>query len=104
MARQYLVDVYNLAYMEALRTSADGTLAAIADKAVKESRYHLRRSHDWMLRLGMAQTKAASDCSAPWTNCGVTPGCSHRTRWSRAWRMPESVWMRRPCAPPGSRR
>ena len=52
MARQYLVDVYNLAYMEALRTSADGTLAAIADKAVKESRYHLRRSHDWMLRLG----------------------------------------------------
>ena len=52
MARQYLVDVYNLAYMEALQLSADETLAAIAGKAVKESRYHLRRSHDWMLRLG----------------------------------------------------
>lgn len=52
MARQYLVDVYNLAYMQALQQSADETLAAIADKAVKESRYHLRRSHDWMLRLG----------------------------------------------------
>ena len=52
MARQYLVDVYNLAYMEALRQSADETLAAIAEKAVKESRYHLRRSRDWMLRLG----------------------------------------------------
>lgn len=52
MARQYFVDVYSLAYMEALQNSSDETLAAIADKAVKESRYHLRRSHDWMLRLG----------------------------------------------------
>jgi ring-1,2-phenylacetyl-CoA epoxidase subunit PaaC len=52
MARQYFVDVYSLAYMEALQKSSDETLAAIADKAVKESRYHLRRSHDWMLRLG----------------------------------------------------
>ncbi len=52
MARQYLVDAYNLAYMESLRQSADNTLAAIAEKAVKESSYHLRRSHDWMLRLG----------------------------------------------------
>ena len=52
MARQYLVDVYNLAYMQALQQSTDKTLAAIADKAVKESRYHLRRSRDWMLRLG----------------------------------------------------
>lgn len=52
MARQYFVDVYSLAYMEALQQSSDETLAAIADKAVKESRYHLRRSHDWMLRLG----------------------------------------------------
>ncbi len=52
MARQYFIDVYSLAYMEALQKSSDATLAAIADKAVKESRYHLRRSHDWMLRLG----------------------------------------------------
>jgi ring-1,2-phenylacetyl-CoA epoxidase subunit PaaC len=52
MARQYFIDVYSLAYMEALQGSKDETLAAIAAKAVKESRYHLRRSHDWMLRLG----------------------------------------------------
>ena len=52
MARQYFIDVYSLAYMQALQKSADATLAAIADKAVKESRYHLRRSYDWMLRLG----------------------------------------------------
>lgn len=52
IARQYFVDVYSLAYMEALQNSGDETLAAIASKTVKESRYHLRRSYDWMLRLG----------------------------------------------------
>lgn len=52
MARQYFIDVYSLAFMEQLQKSGDETLAAIADKAVKESRYHLRRSYDWMLRLG----------------------------------------------------
>ena len=52
IVRQFLVDVYSLAYMEALQQSSDPQLAAIADKAVKESRYHLRRSRDWMVRLG----------------------------------------------------
>jgi ring-1,2-phenylacetyl-CoA epoxidase subunit PaaC len=52
MARQYLVDEFSFAFMQALLRSSDQTLAAIAGKAVKESRYHLRRSRDWMLRLG----------------------------------------------------
>ena len=52
LARQYLVDEFSLAFMERLQDSSDETLAAIAAKAVKECRYHLRRSHDWMLRLG----------------------------------------------------
>ncbi|PLW82374.1 phenylacetate-CoA oxygenase subunit PaaI [Kineobactrum sediminis] len=52
MARQYLIDEYSLAFMEQMLSSTDPTLAAIAAKAVKESRYHLRRSRDWVLRLG----------------------------------------------------
>ncbi len=52
MARQYLVDEFNLAFMGQLMSSSDATLAAIATKAVKECQYHLRRSRDWMLRLG----------------------------------------------------
>ncbi|MCZ6831852.1 MAG: phenylacetate-CoA oxygenase subunit PaaC [Gammaproteobacteria bacterium] len=52
MARQYLVDVHSVAFMTDLQSSTDATLAAIAGKAVKESNYHLRRSRDWMLRLG----------------------------------------------------
>ena len=35
-----------------MRGSSEPALAAIGEKAVKESTYHLRRSRDWMLRLG----------------------------------------------------
>ncbi len=52
MARQYLLDAFDLLFQQALTESSDATLAAIAAKAVKESRYHLRRSRDWVLRLG----------------------------------------------------
>lgn len=51
-ARQFLIDAFNLCFLERLAASTDAQLAAIAAKAVKESRYHLRRSRDWMLRLG----------------------------------------------------
>lgn len=52
LCRQFLYDAFSLPFMEALCASRDPQLAAIAAKAVKESRYHLRRSRDWMLRLG----------------------------------------------------
>ena len=51
MARQFLVDSYSVPCMEQLCTSSDRQLAAIGAKAIKESRYHLRRSHHWLLRL-----------------------------------------------------
>ena len=52
LARQLMVDVYDTVYFAALEHSRDPMLAAIAAKAVKESRYHLRRSEDWIKRLG----------------------------------------------------
>ena len=52
MARQFLVDVFNVEYMTQLQRSADSQIAAIAGKAVKECHYHLRRSHEWVVRLG----------------------------------------------------
>lgn len=50
--RQLLVDVFNTLYLPELLKSSDPTLAGIAAKAIKETRYHLRRSHEWVLRLG----------------------------------------------------
>ena len=52
LARQLMIDVYDLAFFTRLAQSADATLAGIAGKAVKESHYHLRRSEDWIKRLG----------------------------------------------------
>jgi ring-1,2-phenylacetyl-CoA epoxidase subunit PaaC len=52
MARQLMVDAYDIGFFSSLMQSKDPTLAAIAAKAIKESRYHLRRSEDWIRRLG----------------------------------------------------
>lgn len=52
IVRQFLFSVYAAHQWEALTTSKDADLAGIAAKALKESRYHVRHSADWMLRLG----------------------------------------------------
>jgi ring-1,2-phenylacetyl-CoA epoxidase subunit PaaC len=52
MARQFLIDTFEVAYFEALCGSRDETISAIAARTLKECRYHLRRSRDWVLRLG----------------------------------------------------
>jgi len=52
MARQLMIDAYDIGFFNGLAQSSDPMLAAIAAKAIKESRYHLRRSQDWIIRLG----------------------------------------------------
>jgi ring-1,2-phenylacetyl-CoA epoxidase subunit PaaC len=51
-ARQFMIDAYDVLFFEAMLSSKDEQLAAIAGKSVKESRYHLRHSSEWMRRLG----------------------------------------------------
>ena len=52
VARQFLVDSYNIYLYQRLAESSDKRLAGIAEKAVKEIRYHLRHASEWMIRLG----------------------------------------------------
>lgn len=52
IARQCVLDVWRLETFERLTTSSDVRLAAIAAKAVREIRYHLRYSSAWLVRLG----------------------------------------------------
>ncbi|OUS00479.1 phenylacetate-CoA oxygenase subunit PaaI [Flavobacteriales bacterium 33_180_T64] len=52
IGRQFLFDVYHLAFLSELQKSADLTLSAIANKCVKEVSYHERFSSDWIKRLG----------------------------------------------------
>lgn len=62
MIRQLIVDTYNLEYLSKLEKSTDATLAAIASKALKESRYHFRRSREWILRLGGGTEESHTRC------------------------------------------
>ena len=52
IVRQVLLDAFQLALYERLTSSRDERLAAVAEKAVKETRYHLRYSAGWLVRLG----------------------------------------------------
>lgn len=52
VARQFLFDVYDVVLLEALTTSSNTELAAIAAKSLKEARYHVRHSGEWMIKLG----------------------------------------------------
>ncbi len=52
IARQFLFDEFHLLLLEELQNSHDETLAAIAKKSIKEVRYHVRFSSDWIKRLG----------------------------------------------------
>ena len=50
--RQFLFDAFRLPFFEALTLSKDETLAAIAEKSLKETKYHYRHSAEWVIRLG----------------------------------------------------
>ena len=52
IVRQFLIDAWQLELYERLQESKDPRLAEIAAKAVKETRYHLRYSAGWLVRLG----------------------------------------------------
>ena len=52
MMRQFLFDAWRKPLFERLAKAKDSTLAAIADKSLKETKYHLRHSSEWVIRLG----------------------------------------------------
>jgi len=52
MMRQFLFDVHSVLLWDALAGAKQETLAAIAAKSLKEDKYHLRHSSEWVVRLG----------------------------------------------------
>ena len=52
IARQFFYSVFDYLQMEALAKSKNADIAGIAAKAVKEAKYHVRHSADWMVKLG----------------------------------------------------
>lgn len=52
MVRQFLFDAFRKPLYEKLQASNDKQLAAIAEKSLKETRYHLKHSSEWIIRMG----------------------------------------------------
>lgn len=52
MVRQFLFDAFRKPLYEALIKSSDEQIAAIAEKSLKETKYHLKHSSEWVIRLG----------------------------------------------------
>ncbi len=52
IVRQWLIDSWQLDIYAALERGVDTRLAAIAAKAIRETRYHYRFSSGWLVRLG----------------------------------------------------
>lgn len=71
--RQFLFDAWSVQLLDALSRSSHAELAAISAKALKETRYHVRHSAGWVVRLGdgtaesHARMQAALDELWPWT-------------------------------------
>jgi ring-1,2-phenylacetyl-CoA epoxidase subunit PaaC len=52
MLRQFFIDNFNVLLYTQLSKSEDQIIAGIAQKAIKESTYHLRHSSRWIVRFG----------------------------------------------------
>lgn len=74
IVRHFLYAALMVPLWEALTRSTDTELAAIAAKSVKEMRYHLAHTRDWLVRFGdgteesHARAQAALDWLMPYTN------------------------------------
>ena len=52
IVRNFLYSAFMVLVWDKLQNSQDSQLAAIAGKSLKEVRYHLRHSRDWLVRMG----------------------------------------------------
>jgi ring-1,2-phenylacetyl-CoA epoxidase subunit PaaC len=58
--RQFFFSAFQHRQYAALQTSSDAQLAAIAEKSIKETTYHLRWSAEWVIRLGDGTEESAN--------------------------------------------
>ena len=74
MVRNFLHDVFNFLFYTELSKSKDETLSALASKSLKEVKYHLRHSRNWLIRLGdgtvVSNTKVQDALEELWMYTG----------------------------------
>lgn len=58
IVRQYLYDAFQMRLLAALSESKDQTISEIAQKCLKETKYHHRWSSEWIMRLSLGTDHA----------------------------------------------
>lgn len=87
IVRQYLFDAWHALALEAWSHASDERVAAIAQKAQREVAYHLKRSGDWVVRLGdgtetsRARMQAALEALWPYTHDFFVEADVERDAW-----------------------
>lgn len=74
MLRLYFFAAFMEIYWEEMTASRDENLAAIAAKAVKEARYHVRHAAEWVIRLGDGTEESARRLAAAYH--ALAPYCA----------------------------
>lgn len=64
MVRQYLYSNYAKILFTALMESNDEMLAGLSAKALKETKYHVRHSSEWILRFGNGTEESLDRCQS----------------------------------------
>lgn len=100
--RNFLFSAFQVLLWERLARSTDTELAAIAAKSLKEARYHLNHSAEWVIRLGdgtaesQRRTQAALDDLWPYTaelfSADATDDAVAAAGIGPAWRELEAAW------------
>jgi ring-1,2-phenylacetyl-CoA epoxidase subunit PaaC len=60
MVRQFFMDVFNKLYFTELLNSKNEFFTGLAEKSLKEIRYHERRSTEWIMRLGLGTEESSA--------------------------------------------
>jgi len=72
--RQFLFDAYSVLFLDALAGCGHAGVAALAAKSLKEDKYHLRHSSEWVVRLGdgtnESRTRAQRSLDELWRYTG----------------------------------
>jgi ring-1,2-phenylacetyl-CoA epoxidase subunit PaaC len=101
--RNYLLSAWAGQMWSRLPTSSDEGLAAVAAKAVKESRYHREHAADWVVRLGDGTNESARRMRAalerlwPYTNelfaCDAVDDAAAAARLGPRWSDLRETWL-----------
>jgi ring-1,2-phenylacetyl-CoA epoxidase subunit PaaC len=95
MARLLVFSAWRLALLEGLRSSADPVLAAVAEKGVKEVRYHREHAARWCITLAqgteVSRERVIAGLMAVWPDVAELSGTDPADAFDEAMRVVDQV-------------